>query len=276
MNRPLAARRLLLPALLAVLCGAAMAAPPPALMQRGSMPAATQAQPELDGAAIIARAHRAAGADFIRPSSLFLEGYNIIRSADGAERLWHRYAMWRVFGEQKQAAHSASGRVRIEAWTDDTLALLLAFDGERSYDRNGVMADQSANAMWSNNFGFGAIRNALDPGWSQQRRPDDLIDGEPAFMVELTDPSGGTTLFGIRQRDDAIVYVGFATPRGWHERRYSHFFSKPGVDWVQAGRVRLYYDGVKANEAIWTDFRINEAYPISLFQPDGELLAPSW
>ena len=174
--------------------------------------------------------------------------------------------MWRVFTDEKGDAHAASGKLRIEAWRGDEPALLLAFDGRTSYDRNGPMLDQSANALWSSNFGFGAIRNALDEGWSQQRRPDDLVDGEPAYLVELTDPTGGKTLFGIRQSDHAIVYVGFDTPRGWHERRYSHFFSKPGSPWVQAGRVRLFYDGVKSNEAIWTDYRIGEAFDDSQFR----------
>jgi hypothetical protein len=138
------------------------------------------------------------------------------------------------------------------------------------------MEDQSANAMWSANFGFGAIRNALDEGWSQERKPDDLLDGQPAHLVELTDPSGGKTLFGFRQSDYAILYVGFDTPRGWHERRYSHFFSKAGSDWVQAGRVRLFYDGVKANEAIWTDYRVGEDYSRDWFQPSEPPAAPGW
>jgi hypothetical protein len=127
------------------------------------------------------------------------------------------------------------------------------------------MDDQNANATWGANFGYGAIRNALDDGWTQQRVADRLIDGQPTFMIALTDPSGGKTLFGIRCADRAIVYVGFDTPRGWHERRYSHFFSKTGSAWVQAGRVRLFYDGVKANEAIWTDFEIGESYDDALF-----------
>lgn len=256
--------------------GSAVAQPPP-LDARSAMPAATQHEVSLDGAEIIRRAHAAAGGEtFVRPGSLFLSGYNLIRSPDGGERLWDRYAMWRVFGDEKQDAHQANGRVRIEAWTGDALALLLTFDGAQTWNQDGLMEDQSANSLWSANFGFGAIRNALDPGWTQARRPDDLIDGQPAYLVELTDPSGGKTLFGFRQADFAILYVGFDTPRGWHERRYSEFFSKPGSDWVQAGRVRLFYDGIKANEAIWTDFRIGETYPDTLFQPTSAPARPGW
>ncbi len=268
-------RRLALFALLLANVVGAEAPPPEA--ERGSMPAAVQAQPALDGAAIIARAHAAAGGEhFVKPGTLFLAGYNIIRPPGGGEVLWDRYAMWRQFADDKPDAHRASGRVRIEAWTGQDLALLLTFDGETTYDEDGPVEDQSANAMWSSNFGFGAIRNALDPGWKQARMPDDLIDGEPAFLVRLTDPAGGETLFGFRQSDYAILYVGFDTPRGWHERRYSHFFSKPGSDWVQAGRVRLFYDGVKKNEAIWTDYRVGEPFDPSLFRVEAAPAAPSW
>ena len=250
---------------------------PPEVDARDAMPAARQHAPALDGAEIIRRAHEAAGGDiFVNPGTLFLSGYNIIRPAGGEEVLWDAYAMWRQFAGERSDAHSASGRVRIEAWTGDGLAMLLAFDGEQTYNKDGLMEDQSANAMWSANFGFGAIRTALDEGWTQTREADDLIDGVPAYLVRLTDPSGGKTLFGFRQSDFATLYVGFDTPRGWHERRYSHFFSLPGSDWVQAGRVRLFYDGIKANEAIWTHYRVGEAYARELFQPLEPPGAPSW
>ena len=253
-----------------------MAGPPP-LERRAEMATAVQAEPNLTAQDILRRAHEAAGGDTWRkPGELFLEGYNIIRTADGGEVVWDRYAMWRGFSDAKDAAHQVEGKVRIEAWSGDRLAMLVTFDGEATYNQDGRVADQSANAMWGANFGYGAIRNALDEGWSQKRLPDDLMDGEPAFMVELTDPSGGMTRFGIRQSDYAIVYVGFDTPRGWHERRYSHFFSKPGVSWVQPGRVRLYYDGVKANEAIWTDFDLTGGFDDALFRVEAAPTQPSW
>ncbi|GGY38556.1 hypothetical protein [Parvularcula lutaonensis] len=239
---------------------------PPALEDRATMPAAVQAEIELSGREIIERAQDAAGGElFVHPRTLRLTGYNIIRDEAGGETLWDRYAMWRQFPEQKTDAHTADGKVRIEAWSNGSLAMLLTFDGHRTYNEKGLVADQSANAMWGANFGFGAIRNALDEGWSQKRKADRLIDGNPTFMVALTDPSGGETLFGIRQADSAIVYVGFDTPKGWHERRYSEFFSKPGSDWVQAGRVRLFYDGVKSNEAVWTDYEVGTPLPDALF-----------
>jgi len=232
---------------------------------------------ELDGAAIIRLAHEAAGGEtFVTPGSLFLSGQNILYGRDGAPRTWDRYAMWRVFADEKADAHAANGKVRIEAWQGETLAMLLSFDGEATYNQSGRMEDQSANAMWSNNFGFGAIRNALDEGWTQQRRSDRTIDGKPAYMVQLTDPSGGQTLFGIHQDNGQILYVGFDTPRGWHERRYSDYFDKPGLSWQQAGRVRLYYDGVLANEAIWTDFEVGGTYDDGTFVVTEVPAAPTF
>lgn len=238
---------------------------------------AGQSKPSLSGADIIALAHQAAGGEtFVYPGSLFLSGYNVIYGANGVSNTWDRYAMWRVFADEKSNAHAANGKVRIEAWQDEKLALLLSFDGEATYNQDGRMADQSANAMWSNNFGFGAIRNALDDGWSQSRRSDRTIDGQPAFMVQLTDPSGGQTLFGFDQATMAILYVGFDTPRGWHERRYSDYFSKPGTPWQQAGRVRLFYDGVLANQAVWTDFEIGEDFPEETFVISDVPVTPSF
>lgn len=225
-----------------------------------------QSKPDLDGREIVERAHAAAGgAAFVNPGSLFLTGQNVIYGRDGETRTWDNYAMWRVFADSKADAHAATGKVRIEGWIGGTLALLLSFDGETTYDKSGRMEDQSANAMWSNNFGFGAIRNALDEDWTQARRSDRTIDGKPAYMVQLTDPEGGKTLFGFEHDTFQILYVGFDTPRGWHERRYSDYFSKPGMSWQQAGRVRLFYDGVLANEAVWEDFEIGGAFAERVF-----------
>lgn len=249
-----------------LLMGTPALAAPPDIGERAAMPAAVQTAPDLSAADIIAAAHEAAGGEsWVRPQTLTLSGYNIIRTANGGEVLWDDYRMWRVYAGEKGEAHAASGKVRIEARREGERALLLTFDGATTYNENGPLQDQSASALWANSFGFGAIRHALDEGWTQARRPDRLINGRVAHMVELTDPSGSNTLFGIAADDSAVVYVGFDTPRGWHERYYSDFFAKPGTDWVQPGRVTLVYDGVIANEAIWTDFQVNDALPDELF-----------
>ena len=66
-----------------------------------------------------------------------------------------------------------------------------------------------------------------------------------------------------------MLKVAFATPRGWHERYYSDFFRKPGMDWSQPSRIRLFYDGVKQNELFWQDFEIGKTYPETLFRVDA-------
>ncbi|MBY0423548.1 MAG: hypothetical protein K2Q06_14675, partial [Parvularculaceae bacterium] len=102
--------------------------------------------------------------------------------------------------------------------------------------------------------------------WTTKRLPDDMMEGKAVYMLEFADPKGGVTRFGIDQASLEVVYAGFDTPRGWHERRYSDYYRKPGVAWAQPRRVRLYYDGVKQNEIIWTDFEVNAAAPARLFR----------
>lgn len=255
--------------LCSIILGFALFAATPSLRAEDDFTGTYPTNISLSAYDIIAAAHAAAGGDtWRRPTSLMMTGYAVMYRA-GAAVKYDDYRMWRVYAAEKKDAHRADGKVRIEARKDGAPVFIIAFDGETTYDMNGPTPDQSDNARWSNNFGFGAIRNALDDGWAQTRLPDDLIDGRLAYIVELTDPSGGATRFGIDQETDAIVYVGFDTPRGWHERRYSNFYTKPGVDWVQPGRVRLFYDGVKQNEVIWTDFKIDQRFDDSLFVIDA-------
>ncbi|MBI1392776.1 MAG: hypothetical protein GC152_08555 [Alphaproteobacteria bacterium] len=222
-----------------------------------NLPGLFVAAPELTAREIVRKAHEAAGGEtWVRPSTLKMTGYGVFYRG-GKTSVYDEYTMLRAYPGAKEDAHAADGKVRIEGKMDGRTAFIIAFDGETTYDMKGPVADQSANAQWASNFGFGSIRHALDDGWSQTRLPDDLVDGRLAHFVELGDPAGGVTRFGIDADTFAILYAGFDTPRGWHERRYSAFFEKSGVSWVQPGRVRLFYDGVKQNEIIWTDFDVN-------------------
>lgn len=237
----------------------------PALAEEPAFLALHSASPELSAEDILARAYEAAGGEaWRRPKTLLMKGYGVFYNGAVAT-IYDDYRMWRVYPSWKGDARKADGKVRIEARKDGRPVFLVAFDGAKTYDMNGPVADQTANAQWAENFGFGAIRYGLDEGWERRRLPDDLIDGRPAHMIELQDPSGGVTRFGVAAHDFAVLYVGFDTARGWHERRYSDFFSKPGIAWVQPGRVRLAYDGVKQNEIIWTDFELNAAMEDALF-----------
>lgn len=226
--------------------------------------------PALTAKDIIVHAHAAAGgATWQKPRSLFMRGYAVFyRGAEATE--YDRYEMSRVYPTSKTRAHAADGKVKIEAWRGAQRTFLIAFDGAHTYDANGRLNSEQANDRWSASFGFGAIRHALDAGWTQVRLPDDLVDGRPAYFIELTDPSGAMTRFGIENETYRILYVGFDTDRGWHERHYSAFFTKPGVEWVQPGRVRLFYNGVKQNEVIWTDFSLDAQFGVGHFSPTPE------
>jgi len=221
----------------------------------------------LTGAQIVAGAYEAAGGEaWVNPQSLYMEGYGLFwRGAQDFVR-YEPYRMWRVYPQAKGEAHTADGRVRIEAMADSAPVFQIAFDGEHTYDQNGRVEEEADSDRWASNFGFGVIRHALDEGYTVDRLPDDYVDGAPAYTVRVNDPAGGETLFKIRMEDDAVVSVGFDTPRGWHERIYSKFYTNTEGGWVQPGRVRLYYDGVKANEIYWTSFTTGETYDEALFR----------
>jgi len=173
--------------------------------------------------------------------------------------------MWRVYDAAKIDAHKVDGKVRIESLSDGKAMFDLSFDGQHTYTSQGQQPQSESDKRWSSNFGFGVIRHALDPGYALERLPDDLIDGRPSYTVKVLDPAGGETIFGFAQDNHQILKVGFVTDRGWHERIYSNFYSNPGDQWVQPGRVRLYYGGVKANEVIWDSYETNRDLPNCLF-----------
>ena len=233
----------------------------------GAAPPAVTAPDALTAVEIVERAYEhAGGEEWVRPKSLLMEGYGLFWRGSEQFVRYEPYRMWRVYADAKSAAHAADGRVRIEAFRDDAVVFQIAFDGETTYDQNGPLADQADSERWASNFGFGVIRHALDDGYAVSRLPDDYVDGKAAYTVRITDPAGGQTQFRIRQSDFAIVSVGFDTPRGWHERLYSDFFRNEDGGWLQPGRVRLFYDGVKANEIYWTRFETGAPYPDELFR----------
>lgn len=226
-------------------------------------------EPGLQGQEIVARAHKAAGGPgWVRPVSLYLKGEAVFHTPQGVRRC-ENYEMWRVYPAETGAAHAANGRVRIQYSCAGKLAMLLTFDGESTYTMAGRMPKSDADKEWSENFGFGVIRYALDPGFRVERLPDDVLEGRGVFIVRVIDPQGGKTQFSIAQDDYAVLRVAFPTSRGWHERIYSDFFRQPGTDWVQPSRVRLFYDGVKQNELFWQSFALGRSYPDSLFRVEA-------
>jgi len=224
------------------------------------------AQANLTATDIITRAHEAAGgAQWVRPTSLAMEGYAVFYKGEQSVKHEH-HRMWRVYDAFKTDAHKVDGKVRIESVLNGTPVINLSYDGVVTYTSQGAQPQSESDKRWSSNFGFGVIRHALDEGYSLERLPDDLIDGQAAYMIRVIDPAGGETQFGIAQDDYKVLKVGFETERGWHERIYSNFYFNDGETWVQPGRVRLYYNGVKANEVIWTSYSINQDLPNCLFK----------
>ncbi|XBQ17658.1 MAG: hypothetical protein ABL308_07185 [Oceanicaulis sp.] len=233
-----------------------------------AQPPALQAPDSLTGPEIVSRAYEAAGGDaWVNPESLYMEGYGLFwYGGDESFVRYEPYRMWRVYPQVKEDAHAADGRVRIEAMNGEQIVFQIAFDGTDTYTQDGRVEDEADSDRWASNFGFGVIRHALDEGYSVDRLADDYVDGAPAYTIRVNDPAGGSTIFNIRQHDFAVVKVGFDTPEGWHERKYSEFYTNEDGGWVQPGRVRLYYDGVKRNEIWWTRFTTGEQWDDALFR----------
>ena len=221
---------------------------------------------QLSATDIMEAAHHHAGGKFwSRPQTLSLTGHGYFYK-DGKTHFHENHKMYRVFENEKTDAHQANGKVRIESYRSGSPIIMVTFDGQNTYDLSGKRPQSAADKQWASSFGFGVIRHALDEGYRLERLPNDKVDGSDAFMVKVIDPNEGETIFGIAQSDYKIVKVAFQTPRGWHERIYSEFFTKEGLDWQQSGHVRLFYNGIKSNEIIWTDFDVNANLPDSLFR----------
>lgn len=96
--------------------------------------------------------------------------------------------------------------------------------------------------------------------------------GHPIALIRVISPDGGTTLFGIDRQSHYIRYMGFVTPRGFHERHYDDFITLPS-GWLQAREVTLFYNGVKANTVTWRVVRVGEPIDPALFGPESATLA---
>ena len=252
--------------LIAALIGVSIQLGAPAAAEPGPV----AAPDALTATQIIERAYAENGGDaWVNPETLYMEGHALFWRGERYVR-YEPYRMWRVYPQVKEDAHAADGRVRIEAFNEGEVVFQLSFDGVHTYDQTGRLAEAADSDRWASNFGFGVIRHGLDEGYQLRRGPDDYVDGQAAYAITIIDPAGGETLFNIRHDDFAVVRVAFDTPRGWHERLYSGFYRNEEGGWRQPLRIRLFYDGVKANEIYWTAFETGEAYPLELFQIAGE------
>ena len=233
-----------------------------------SLVAARAAAEELTAVQIVERAHAAAGGQaWLAAGTNVMRGHaTLCRDGDPARCVQSdRYEMYRVYPTQlEHGAHAGSGKFRLDAYAGDRVLFKVAFDGERSYDQNGPVPPERASSDEISAFGFSAIRFALQPGFSVERMTDDQVEGHPCYFVRVTDPTGTRTLFGIDQQTYAVRSAGWQTPKGFHQRLCSDFY-KVGEHFVQPGRVRHFYDGVKAVDIRWTSAEIGRPIPDATF-----------
>lgn len=239
------------------------------------VPRVAAAEPDArveDPRALVEAAIAAHGGEmWLSPGTLVLTGHAEFYSPDAAEPRSRAddYRMWRVMDPDRTEAHGPDGKVRITARAGDRVLFDVGYDGETTWNERGVVPKAEADAFWASNFGFGIIRSALRQGFRIERAPPREIGGALVDMVRIVDPGGAATLFGIDRESRFIRYMGFRTPRGWHERHYGDFVRLTDPDWVQARTVTLFYDGVRANTVYWRTAEVGGAIPDEVFTPPG-------
>jgi hypothetical protein len=227
---------------------------------------------EPDGLTVIRRAIAASGgATWQQPKTLWLKGdatFTPYGRTDAASRLeFDDYTMYRVFPTENTAAHQANGKVRFDARHGKQTFMQLIFDGRSTNSHLSEAAKPyQKHFSWSNNFGFGILRFADQEGFKVERLADDQVEGIDCHVVQITDPKKMVTTFSIDRKSNLIRGVAFTTDVGFHQRIYSEFSKAPNVDFVQPGRVRLYFVGIKWMDIRWRQFKVNEPIADSVFQ----------
>ena len=234
-----------------------------------AVPAATARAEELTAHQIVERAHAAAGGEaWLRAGTNVMRGdATLCRDGDPA-RCVHadRYVMYRVYPtELADGAHAGSGKFRLDAFDGDRRIFQVAFDGTRSYDHDGPLPPERALSDEMSAFGFSAIRFALQPGFEVERLTDDEVEGRPSYFVRVKDPAGTRTLFGIDKEFFYVLSAQWQTTKGWHMRQYSEFYQLTDSRFLQPGRVRHYYDGVKTVDIHWRSAEIGQPIADSTF-----------
>jgi hypothetical protein len=223
-----------------------------------------------DPRAVLTRAIEVAGGEaWLSPGSLILEGTAEFYAPDKAAPVSRAddYRMWRKMDPNRASAHAADGKVRILAQSGGRRLFEVGFDGATTWNEKGVVPEVEAAAFWSANFGFGIIRHALNDGFRLECAPERSVGGHPVDLVRVIDPNGQPTLFGIDRERGYIRYMGFATPRGWHERTYDDFVRLKRPNWLQAREVTLFYNGVRANTVRWRKVVVGAPIDDAVFAP---------
>ncbi len=229
---------------------------------------ATPATAERSGEDIIAWAAAAAGGEaWLHAETNVMRGHATLCRDGRPDACVHAddYVMYRVYPSDLDDAHAGTGKFRLDARVDGRILFQNAYDGEHSWTHEGRLPPDAARDLEASNFGFSAIRFAGREGFPVERLVDDEVDGQACYTVRVRDPAGGSTLFWIDRDSGAIRAAAWPTPRGFHERRYSAFYWVDDPGFLQPGRVRLYYDGVKVADIRWTEAVINQPIPDELF-----------
>lgn len=224
------------------------------------LPGAACAQSGGSARAILEQAIEVAGGEtWLNPRTLVLEGTADFYAPNRTVPVSHadEYRMWGAMDAIRTAAHGADGKVRIAARAGSRTLFEVGFDGTTTWNDKGIVAKAEADALWASNFGFGIIRQALKDGFVLDDAPSRTLAGRVLDMIRITDLHGQATLFGIDRESHFIRYMGFATPKGWHERHYDDFVMLNNPRWLQAREVTLFYNGVKANTVHWRTAQVN-------------------
>jgi hypothetical protein len=241
-------------------------------------PLAAMVMADPDGPTLLQRATAAHGGEaWARVKTLVLHGRAVFWGPTGSSprSTAEQYGMWRVFDPERSASHGAEGKVRIVARTGEKLMFTVGYDGSTTWTERGVTPPAEADAFWAANFGFGIIRHATKPHFKAERIADGWSHGNPVHLVRLTDPKGGTSLFGIDVKTFAVRSLGFTTPRGWHERHYDDFVRQDAPAWLQAREVTLYYNGAKSNTVFWQQWQIDKPIAPEIFAPPKAFPPPA-
>ena len=236
------------------------------LLSLAGLIAQVRAEP-MDARAILEKVHEAAGGaawrravtNVMRGEATLYRNGNIAESVHADE-----YVMYRVYPLKVPAAHQGTGQFRLDARVKGKVLFQTSFDGDHSYDQNGLVPPERAKSDEANAFGYSAIRFALEPGFNLERLSDDTVEGAPCYFVKITDPSGAATLFGIDMKEFLVRQAAWSAPKGWHHRIYSDYY-KLKSGFMQPGRVRLYYNGAKEVDIRWTSATIGEPIAPEVF-----------
>ncbi|MCC5860991.1 MAG: hypothetical protein JJT93_03665 [Gammaproteobacteria bacterium] len=229
-----------------------------------AVPAAAERTPE----EIIEFAAKTAGGDAWRYAQTnVMRGHATLCRDGRPEACVHAddYVMYRLYPTDITDVHAGTGKFRLDAFVEGEVLFQNSYDGEHSWTHRGRVPEAEAQEAQQSNFGFSAIRFAGREGFPVERLVDDTIEGLACYTVRVGDPSGGSTLFWIEQATGLIRAVAWPTPRGFHQRVYTEFYWIDDPGFMQPGRVRLYYDGIKVNDIYWTEASINVPLADALF-----------